>query len=425
MGGLMCANFAAEQKTKPCAHSGKNVAESETCGNSVNSRVQTPLLRSKQTCVSSYVQIPVKTVAENESCGKSNSKYNWKTVTYKKKDKCESNPAKQIVKSDFFVIGDSILKNVVVPNCKVDVRSGIRPHQIVKHFSNIRNTEKSNQNNNDSNTNFKAVIIHVGTNSIRSSRQEEIINDIRNVIRSAKDLYTNSRIVINGILQRRSLKNFYKVKKTYPKHLECCLPSKKGYVYDMDIMTVLDQKDNDGRIVVIMRFEKLDYRKIAVEECFQTIATVLSFCCEDPHVQISGAVFIVDMTGYGLQHFLVATPSNLSLFIKMFQDGFPLRLKAVHIVNAPSVFATVFAISKPFLKEKMRQRIHVHGRNMSSLHEYVPYEILPKQLGGMVPDFNFNSFRHKLQQNESMIKAWNKYGYGMEPQDNFEIGMSK
>ncbi|XP_049774273.1 clavesin-2-like isoform X1 [Schistocerca cancellata] len=267
------------------------------------------------------------------------------------------------------------------------------------------------------------------------TKVEDNIFALRTLVQGEKGLYsrTDDTFLLAFLRARkhnvneafRLLKNFYKVKKAYPKHLECCLPSEKGYVYDMDIMTVLDQKDNDGRIVVIMRFEKLDYKKIVVEECYQTIATVLSFCCEDPHVQISGAVFIVDMAGYGLQHFLVATPSNLSLFIKMFQDCFPLRLKGVHIVNAPSLFAAVFAISKPFLKEKMRQRIHVHGRNMSSLHEYVPYEILPKQLGGMVPNFNFNSFRHKLQQNEDMIKAWNKYGYGMKPQDNFEIGMSK
>lgn len=78
--------------------------------NSVNSRVQTPSLRNKQTSKNSHAQIPGKTLTEDESCGKSVSKYNWKTASYKKKDKCESNLTKQIDKRDFFVIGDSVLK---------------------------------------------------------------------------------------------------------------------------------------------------------------------------------------------------------------------------------------------------------------------------------------------------------------------------
>ncbi|XP_049771585.1 clavesin-2-like [Schistocerca cancellata] len=265
------------------------------------------------------------------------------------------------------------------------------------------------------------------------TKVEDNIYALRTLVQGEKGLYSRTDdIFLLAFLRARKhnvneafklLKNFYKIKKAHPKQLECCLPSEKGYVYDMDVMTVLDQKDNDGRIVVIMRFEKVDFKKIVVEECFRLTATVLSFCCEDPHVQISGAVFIVDMTGYGLQHFLVATPSNLSLFVKMFQDSFPLRLKGIHVVNAPSLFSTVFALCKPFLKEKLRRRIHIHGKNMSSLHDYVPFEILPKQLGGMLPDFNFSSFRTKIQHNENMIKAWNKYGYGMKPQDSFKSGI--
>lgn len=62
---------------------------------------------------------------------------------------------------------------------------------------------------------------------------------------------------------------------------------------------------------------------------------------------------------------------------------------------------------------------------MSTLHEFVPYEILPKQLGGMIPDFNFNSFRNKLQQNENMIKGWNTYGYDKKDQDSIKTEISE
>lgn len=41
------------------------------------------------------------------------------------------------------------------------------------------------------------------------------------------------------------------------------------------------------------------------------------------------------------------------------QDGFPIRIKAVNIINEPRIFKGIFAIIKPFLKEKMAERVSV------------------------------------------------------------------
>lgn len=41
------------------------------------------------------------------------------------------------------------------------------------------------------------------------------------------------------------------------------------------------------------------------------------------------------------------------------QDGFPIRIKAVNIINEPRIFKGIFAIIKPFLKEKMAERVTI------------------------------------------------------------------
>lgn len=46
------------------------------------------------------------------------------------------------------------------------------------------------------------------------------------------------------------------------------------------------------------------------------------------------------------------------LFVYFYvQDGFPIRIKAVNIINEPRIFKGIFAIIKPFLKEKMAERV--------------------------------------------------------------------
>ncbi|XP_021568932.1 alpha-tocopherol transfer protein-like isoform X2 [Carlito syrichta] len=64
------------------------------------------------------------------------------------------------------------------------------------------------------------------------------------------------------------------------------------------------------------------------------------------------------------------------------QDGFPIRIKAVHVVNEPRIFKGIFAIIKPFLKEKIANRFFLHGSDLSSLHTSLPRNILPKEYGG-------------------------------------------
>lgn len=49
------------------------------------------------------------------------------------------------------------------------------------------------------------------------------------------------------------------------------------------------------------------------------------------------------------------------------QDGFPIRIKAVHVVNEPRIFKGIFAIIKPFLKEKIANRVSGNSVDLSTL----------------------------------------------------------
>jgi len=39
------------------------------------------------------------------------------------------------------------------------------------------------------------------------------------------------------------------------------------------------------------------------------------------------------------------------------QETVPMRLKGLHFINEPSVFSLIFALVKPFLKEKTVKRV--------------------------------------------------------------------
>ncbi|XP_004612535.2 alpha-tocopherol transfer protein-like isoform X2 [Sorex araneus] len=78
------------------------------------------------------------------------------------------------------------------------------------------------------------------------------------------------------------------------------------------------------------------------------------------------------------------------------QDGFPIRIKAVHVVNEPRIFKGIFAIIKPFLKEKIASRFFLHGSDLSSLHASLPRSILPDEYGGTAGELDISSWSEVL-----------------------------
>lgn len=74
--------------------------------------------------------------------------------------------------------------------------------------------------------------------------------------------------------------------------------------------------------------------------------------------------------------------------IEGLQDCFPARFKGIHFIEQPWYIETALTVIKPFLKDKTKQRIYVHGNNLSTLHDYVTKDILPAELGGEQPSYN-------------------------------------
>lgn len=104
----------------------------------------------------------------------------------------------------------------------------------------------------------------------------------------------------------------------------------------------------------------------------------------EPESQVCGAVVIFDMDGLSLQQTWQFTPPFAKRIVDWLQDSVPLRIKNIHIVNQPYVFNMVFALFKPFLKEKLKSRIIFHGTDRKSLHKYMSPKCLPECYGGTV-----------------------------------------
>ncbi|XP_034489964.1 alpha-tocopherol transfer protein-like [Drosophila innubila] len=102
----------------------------------------------------------------------------------------------------------------------------------------------------------------------------------------------------------------------------------------------------------------------------------------DPEVLSEGEVQIFDMKGTTMRHISRLTISTLRAYVKFLQLAFPVRLKAIHMVNCPTYLDRIVSVVKPFISEEVFKLIRFHTSGIDSLYTFVPREMLPEEYGG-------------------------------------------
>lgn len=158
--------------------------------------------------------------------------------------------------------------------------------------------------------------------------------------------------------------------------------------------------------------ERWKHKECSLDEVFKGCVLFLEAATLEPETQVHGAVVIFDMDGLSLQQTWQFTPAFAKRIVDWLQDSVPMRIKGIHIVNQPKIFNIVFALFKPFLREKLRNRIYFHGTDLPALHKHIEPKYLPSAYGGtsQIPRVNGPEWYDMLRQTDKEYKAINSYG---------------
>ncbi|XP_032673177.1 alpha-tocopherol transfer protein-like isoform X2 [Odontomachus brunneus] len=95
-----------------------------------------------------------------------------------------------------------------------------------------------------------------------------------------------------------------------------------------------------------------------------------------------GYVFLFDMQGSRLGHLTRLSINSIRKFLEYLQEGMPIRLKAIHVLNTPWFMDKVLALIRPFMKRELYDMLHLYTGDVSDLYPHIPRECLPKDFGG-------------------------------------------
>lgn len=213
----------------------------------------------------------------------------------------------------------------------------------------------------------------------------------------------------------RLLRNYYRMRFENPELYQDLYPSSDKDIFDLQCLGFLRDTDAEGRKVFLLRMGKWNPDVCSLEAMYKPCTLAWEHALEEAETQVNGIVALVDLDGGSLKHVASMSPAHAFKIVYCVQECFPMRLKAIHVVNQPLFFTLLLRFLKPLVKNKFFQRLHQHGRNYASLHEYIPREILPQEYGGVREPFDNSEFVDALLRNEEAFKLHETFGYRQRP----------
>lgn len=210
------------------------------------------------------------------------------------------------------------------------------------------------------------------------------------------------------------IQTFYKVKASHGSIFEDLRPCIVRHVYEQELVKLIPVRDIYGRRALwIEAGKKWKPSQCSLNDLFRAIQVAIQASMMEPKTQICGGIVIMDFDGLSLNHIMQFTPSFAAMILQWVQDTLSLRLKAVHIVNNSYLFNMLFAIFKPFIREKLRKRIYFHGKDYKLLRSQVGDECLPTRYGGkvIIPEGTGVQLANLFQLYSKDFEMANTFGY--------------
>lgn len=188
----------------------------------------------------------------------------------------------------------------------------------------------------------------------------------------------------------------------------------KKIMLEQNVVNVLVDRDQNGRrILVANEGAQWNTKEVSGDQMFRLFYLVHVLAMLEPETQVRGVIVILDFEGLTMKQVAQLTPSFSMRLLNFIQDAMPLRLKEVHIVKQPFIFNIVWKVFQPFIKDKLKARLHFHGSDLKSLHKHMDPEFLPENYGGLKPKINYTSkdWYPAIKSVDNKIAEWNSWGW--------------
>lgn len=259
----------------------------------------------------------------------------------------------------------------------------------------------------------------------------EAVKELRDLIENMNDpkfvARTDDEFLIRFIRVRKynvrrafkSYKRYFQIRMYDPKKYMQVGAYLGDYLEELghQIGTIIRKKNpSDGTIILIWRLGT--WNPHVSNRDFGDLVTptiiALDHMFRDDATQVQGMRVIVDFKGLELEFIKYVPLSFMRVLFMALHDGYPARFKGFHIVHNNAFFTHFYSMLVMSVSKKLRQRLRVHGSDMSDLHKYIDRTILPEEYGGCDGVFDNKWIVDEILLRDDEVEELSHFGYGVK-----------
>ncbi|KAL1138296.1 hypothetical protein AAG570_009984, partial [Ranatra chinensis] len=188
---------------------------------------------------------------------------------------------------------------------------------------------------------------------------------------------------------KKKLSCYYKLRATLPQWFHNRDPNLAiiQQLLTIGVFVPLLERDASDRLVVVIRACSHQPSRHTLDDVFKTGLMVLDLMLHQTSsvASVIGLVAIFDLQGVSIGHARQLTVATIRNAVHSWQC-YPVRVKSLDFFNTPSYVNVILNIFRRFMNPKIKERVHVHGYSLESLHKSIGKEILPTEYGGTAGD---------------------------------------
>lgn len=179
----------------------------------------------------------------------------------------------------------------------------------------------------------------------------------------------------------KRLTRYHKFRKEHPDWHFSRHVSAYDQLLKRNIAAILNDRDRHGRRVYLMHVSQMDTDEVTIEEMGQIDTIWFESVYDEPKTMENGVTVIIDMKGASWKILKWFTPQN-SYYSSVFAEVAPLKSYDIHLINTSPFVYKLAKVVLPFMMQCVKEKIHFHSSDLTTLHEMIGRDCLPEQYGG-------------------------------------------
>uniref|UniRef100_A0A8D9DT70 Alpha-tocopherol transfer protein-like n=1 Tax=Cacopsylla melanoneura TaxID=428564 RepID=A0A8D9DT70_9HEMI len=178
------------------------------------------------------------------------------------------------------------------------------------------------------------------------------------------------------------IQNYFKIRSKHPTYFSNRDPGSDCFKKYNDVIGyyILDGFTLEGYRVLLMRLINTSPSAYSFNDALK-LYTMYSDVMFQSSGSCPGDLIVYDMAGTSFGHLPKLNVSGFRNMLQYLQEGLPVRLKGIHMINAIPFVDIVINMMTPFMKKELLDMFQV-STSCEVLNKLLPSRMIPKEYGG-------------------------------------------